>query len=109
LLHQSVRGPDDDGDWAWSAPGGSLEPGETGEECAARELLEETGLDVPLVRVPESGLPISVFTCEARASHDVVLSEEHDRFEWVSFDDARVRCRPDKVVVALDAARRYLP
>ena len=30
----------------WNAPGGKLEPGETPEECAKREVLEETGLRV---------------------------------------------------------------
>lgn len=30
----------------WNAPGGKLDPGETPEECARREVLEETGLKV---------------------------------------------------------------
>jgi 8-oxo-dGTP diphosphatase len=38
------------GDGTWSTPGGHLESGETPEDCAAREALEETGVQVGNLR-----------------------------------------------------------
>ena len=38
------------GEGTWATPGGHLELGETPEECAAREVLEETGLKVTNAR-----------------------------------------------------------
>jgi len=32
--------------WYWFTPGGGREPGETNTDCAAREVLEETGLRI---------------------------------------------------------------
>ena len=30
----------------WNAPGGKIDPGETSDECAVREVFEETGLNI---------------------------------------------------------------
>lgn len=38
------------GDGTWSVPGGHLELGETWAECAAREVMEETGLKIKNIR-----------------------------------------------------------
>jgi len=38
-------------DREWSLPGGSMEPGESLEECLTREIKEETGLEVRLRRL----------------------------------------------------------
>jgi len=35
----------------WAVPGGRIEDGETAEECAKREMKEETGLDVEIIRL----------------------------------------------------------
>ncbi len=58
----------------WLFPGGGIEPGETPEECVRREMKEETGLDVQVVRLaldlpePASDSPYrrhSTYLCQA--------------------------------------------
>ena len=107
LLHRSVNGPDYAGDWAWGPPGGALDPGETHGECAARELLEETGLVVPLERLAIAN-DFAAHIGEMVDAQTIVLSAEHDRYEWVSLDEACVRCAPEVVVDTIRAARTHI-
>ena len=43
------RSPRDSFPGMWEFPGGGLEKGETLQQCAERELFEETGLRIPIV------------------------------------------------------------
>jgi mutator protein MutT len=56
----------------WEFPGGKCEPGETLEACACREVREETGLEVRVVRAlgaiehdyPHARVRLHPFVCE---------------------------------------------
>ena len=100
ILHRSPR----QGAY-WHCVAGALEAGETAAEAAARELLEETGLDtVPqdLGRpydyvVDESELHsaaagarirVECFLAEAPAGWEPSLDWEHDEYRWCPADEA---------------------
>ena len=96
ILHRS-HVPPDAVDWAWGPPAGARLPGEAVEDCARRELEEESGLRLPLHSVTHDPAWAS-YWAEAPADAEVVLSHEHDRFEWVALDEALRRCQP--IIVA---------
>jgi 8-oxo-dGTP diphosphatase len=74
----------------WDLPGGKVDAGEAPDAALVREVAEETGLTIDIVRVAgaaESEAPdrkIAYLIFEASASgREVRLSSEHDGFEWV--------------------------
>jgi 8-oxo-dGTP diphosphatase len=94
VLHRARWGAAFDGDWAWSTPGGGLAAGEDALAGARRELEEETGLRLDLVRTRCGPGTATVFLAEAPAEAAVRLSPEHDRYEWLTLREARARCLP---------------
>ncbi len=58
----------------WVMPGGAVDPGETYEEAVVREVKEETGVDVKIVRKVGEYIPIQILSTVTHAYECVPVS-----------------------------------
>jgi dihydroneopterin triphosphate diphosphatase len=86
----------------WQIVTGTMKKNESGIKAAMRELKEETGLSpkhcwtIPYVDtyfdlVNDTIQLVPVFAVELDSSSKLHLSSEHQRFEWLRFNEARQR------------------
>lgn len=96
--------------WGWEIPAGRVDPGETPEAAARREVLEETGWRVGDLRLlvtyqPTNGLSDQVFHLYlgAGAVHvgDPSDPGEAERVEWVPVEALRALARDGAIVDGL--------
>jgi 8-oxo-dGTP pyrophosphatase MutT (NUDIX family) len=91
LLHRlAAGGASYEGEWAWTPPSGARQPGEAPDAAAARELEEEIGLTLPLTPLLEASASedVALYVAQAQADAEVVLDDEHDRFQWLPLEEA---------------------
>ena len=80
---------------SWELPGGRLEFGETTETALKREVEEEVGLDISIIKPLYSWTLIRegktqtiglTFLCVSNEK-EIILSPEHDKYRWIREDE----------------------
>jgi 8-oxo-dGTP diphosphatase len=83
-----------EGELSWQFPAGAIETGETAEDAAVRETVEETGLTVEAVKLlgervhPKTGRSMSYTACTVLSGEaHVADAEELDAVAWITHDE----------------------
>ena len=77
-------------EFLWEFPGGKIEPGETGAECIVREIQEELGVTLHVLRkltdvvyeYPDRTVHLHFYVTEI--AHGELTRKEHNAFAWIT-------------------------
>lgn len=112
LKRSGANGADHEGTWAF--PAGKVEEGESPEECAAREALEEVGEDCGALddlkevdRRAVRGVRFATFARPIEVKFAPSLTDEHTEAVWAPWDDPPSPLHPG-VAETLDALAEQL-
>lgn len=113
LLKRSVKSRDEYG--YWSQPGGGVDYGETVEDGIKRELMEEVGVEVDLIRLlcytdqikvsgPEHWVSISYLAKISSGEPNNMEPDKHSQMKWFSLSKL-----PKKLsITTKDSTNAYL-
>ncbi|MGH4120377.1 NUDIX hydrolase [Clostridium sp.] len=88
--------------YLWELPGGRMEFGETAEETLFREVKEEINLVINSYKLLDTWNFVSkeyqitgvIYLCTIKDG-DVILSDEHDKYQWLEFNDESISIMHD--------------
>ena len=92
LLRRSIHETSNHG--MYELPGGKPDGDETMVQTAIKETYEESGLNVKIIKTLEPHIDSDMkkvyhgFMAIVEGDDEVILSEEHDDYRWVSIRDA---------------------
>ncbi len=102
----------------WSFPKGHVEMGETYEQTAKREVLEETGLHIKIIpgfretsqymiqnRISKS---VILFVASTKDTNTIIQKSELEDYAWLSYDVCMDRMKFDNDRTILTNARNFL-
>ncbi len=102
----------------WSFPKGHVEAGETDEETAVREVLEESGLHIEIIpdfktsseyrvlgRVEKS---VTIYAATTSDTNTIIQESEIEDYAWLTYEAALKRLRFDNDKKILTEARDFL-
>ena len=120
LLRESTEYDEGTEAGKWDVPGGRIDDGESVRDGLVREVKEESSLDVipgkaiecfdnfPVIKGEECHIVRVYFFATEHEEKSVVLSQDHDQFDWVDPADIRDKVLASDVEKVLAAAKELL-